>query len=196
MGRVSPRNLGAAGGDGQVADLVDDQQAVAAEDAEPFAQAAIAFGPAEGFDDLGQRDAADPLPGSHRLDAEVGCEMAPVSAGTITRKDAAVANLQNREFANSASGEKTSGTDTWQMDKLTPPHPHKLREPSFRPSHHLLNASAERWPSGRRHTPAKGAGGKPSRGFESLPLRHLPSRKRSLHPAAAGFFRCFRGLCG
>lgn len=32
---------------------------------------------------------------------------------------------------------------------------------------------AERWPSGRRHTPAKGAGGKPSRGFESLPLRHI-----------------------
>jgi hypothetical protein len=28
------------------------------------------------------------------------------------------------------------------------------------------------------------------------PLRHLPSRKRSPDPAAAGFFRCFRGLCG
>ena len=26
-------------------------------------------------------------------------------------------------------------------------------------------------------------------------LRHLPSRKRSPGPAAAGFFRCFRGLC-
>lgn len=26
--------------------------------------------------------------------------------------------------------------------------------------------------------------------------RHLPSRKRSPHPAAAGFFRCVRGLCG
>lgn len=60
----------------------------------------------------------------------------------------------------------------------------------------LLSPPAERWPSGRRHTPAKGAGGKPSRGFESLPLRHLPSRKRSPDPAAAGFLRCFRGLCG
>ena len=30
----------------------------------------------------------------------------------------------------------------------------------------------ETWPSGRRHTPAKGADGKPSRGFESLRLRH------------------------
>lgn len=27
-------------------------------------------------------------------------------------------------------------------------------------------------------------------------LRHLPSLKRSPHQAAAGFFRCFRGLCG
>jgi len=26
--------------------------------------------------------------------------------------------------------------------------------------------------------------------------RHLPSRTRSPDPAAAGFFRCFRGLCG
>ena len=32
--------------------------------------------------------------------------------------------------------------------------------------------SAETWPSGRRRSPAKGVGGKPSRGFESLRLRH------------------------
>ena len=32
----------------------------------------------------------------------------------------------------------------------------------------------ELWPSGRRHTPAKGADGEPSRGFESLRLRHTP----------------------
>ncbi len=37
-----------------------------------------------------------------------------------------------------------------------------------------INPPAEWWPSGRRHTPAKGAGGEPSRGFESLPLRHTP----------------------
>jgi hypothetical protein len=36
-----------------------------------------------------------------------------------------------------------------------------------------VNGSAETWPSGRRHTPAKGADGKSSRGFESLRLRHL-----------------------
>ncbi len=31
----------------------------------------------------------------------------------------------------------------------------------------------ERWPSGRRRSPAKGVDGQPSRGFESLPLRHI-----------------------
>jgi len=31
---------------------------------------------------------------------------------------------------------------------------------------------------------------------QTHPLRHLPLRKRSPDPAAAGFFRCFRGLCG
>jgi polyphosphate kinase len=32
--------------------------------------------------------------------------------------------------------------------------------------------------------------------FQRYVVRHLPSRKRSPDPAAAGFFRCFRGLCG
>ena len=35
----------------------------------------------------------------------------------------------------------------------------------------------ERWPSGRRRTPGKCVGGKPSPGFESLSLRHLPPSK-------------------
>lgn len=48
----------------------------------------------------------------------------------------------------------------------------------------LIDPPAEWWPSGRRHTPAKGAGGKPSRGFESLPLRHK-SLKRRAGPRAA-----------
>ncbi len=39
-------------------------------------------------------------------------------------------------------------------------------------SRSLLDPPAEMWPSGRRHTPAKGADGEPSRGFESLRLRH------------------------
>ena len=33
-------------------------------------------------------------------------------------------------------------------------------------------------------------------GYQAHSLRHLPSRKRSPDPAEAGFFRCFRGLCG
>ena len=35
-----------------------------------------------------------------------------------------------------------------------------------------INLSVDRWPSGRRRSPAKGVGGKPPRGFESLPVRH------------------------
>ena len=31
---------------------------------------------------------------------------------------------------------------------------------------------------------------------QSRSLRHLPPRKGSPNPATAGFFRCFRGLCG
>ena len=59
-----------------------------------------------------------------------------------------------------------------------------------------LNAASDRWPSGRRRAPGKCVGGRPSRGFESLPVRHLPPRKRSPGPATAGFSRCFRRLCG
>ena len=68
--------------------------------------------------------------------------------------------------------------------------------PLVLPSDKIVHRSAETWPSGRRRSPAKGVGPEGSRGFESLRLRHLPSRKRSPHPASTGFFRCFRGLCG
>ena len=45
--------------------------------------------------------------------------------------------------------------------------------PLVLPSDKIVDPSAETWPSGRRRSPAKGVGGKPSRGFESLRLRHL-----------------------
>ena len=45
-----------------------------------------------------------------------------------------------------------------------------------------INPQSEMWPSGRRHTPAKGADGEPSRGFESLRLRHLPPTKEFSRP--------------
>ena len=44
--------------------------------------------------------------------------------------------------------------------------------PLVLPSDKIVDPSAETWPSGRRRSPAKGVGGKPSRGFESLRLRH------------------------
>ena len=45
----------------------------------------------------------------------------------------------------------------------------------------------ERWPSGRRRTPGKCVGGKPSPGFESLSLRHLlPQRVAATFSTCAG----------
>ena len=37
-----------------------------------------------------------------------------------------------------------------------------------------IDPTMETWPSGRRRSPAKGVDGEPSRGFESLRLRHVP----------------------
>ena len=52
-------------------------------------------------------------------------------------------------------------------------------EPSKKPCNlklcHILKPRAERWPSGRRRSPAKGVYRKRYRGFESLPLRQLVS---------------------
>ena len=46
--------------------------------------------------------------------------------------------------------------------------------PPCHPPHRPLNSPpTERWPSGRRRTPGKCVGGEPSRGFESLSVRHL-----------------------
>ena len=57
--------------------------------------------------------------------------------------------------------------------------PEAARRPSCLRGPRSVDATAERWPSGRRRTPGKCVGGRPSRGFESLPLRHLP---REMHP--------------
>src|SRR6056297_3306286 len=59
----------------------------------------------------------------------------------------------------------------------------------------LLNHAAERWPSGRRRTPGKCVGGKPSRGFESLPLRHYRPFELVQATRSRRNFSCFqRGL--
>ena len=51
----------------------------------------------------------------------------------------------------------------------------------------------ERWPSGRRRTPGKCVGGKPSPGFESLSLRHIQSLNPSKSPDWGLFSFCFKG---
>ena len=67
--------IGAAGRDWQVADLVDDEQAAAAQEADLLDQAAFAFGTAERLDQLGQSAAVDPPAGLHRVDAKRGGEV-------------------------------------------------------------------------------------------------------------------------
>src|SRR6056297_3319843 len=62
----------------------------------------------------------------------------------------------------------------------------------------LLNHAAERWPSGRRRTPGKCVGGKPSRGFESLSLRHINFKtavqKIECNPCGSRCFCAFGGV--
>jgi hypothetical protein len=58
------------------------------------------------------------------------------------------------------------------------------------PSPFLIHTASDRWPSGRRRAPGKCVGGRPSRGFESLPVRH----KISVTRCNAWIFRCSGGL--
>ena len=67
----------------------------------------------------------------------------------------------------------------------------------------IVNPSMEMWPSGRRRSPAKGVGGKPSRGFESLRLRHLtlcpfgkPARPVAIHRTAGTGPTVDGAVCG
>ncbi len=75
-------------------------------------------------------------------------------------------------------------SQTTDPDKVGSPFPHHSRARRRQTPTHpvpqfdlvlsratLIDPPTETWPSGRRHTPAKGADGKPSRGFESLRLR-------------------------
>ncbi len=65
--------------------------------------------------------------------------------------------------------------------------------PCFHPAVRI-DTPPEWWPSGRRHTPAKGAGGKPSRGFESLPLRHIQILNPSMAPTGAFLLFVSKGV--
>ena len=54
--------------------------------------------------------------------------------------------------------------------------------------------TTDRWPSGRRRTPGKCVGGRPSPGFESLSVRHLHLPKQMMGPLGALFSFCFKGV--
>src|SRR6188472_1111264 len=71
----------AVGDDRQVADLVDDQQGGAAEEADLVAQPALALGLGERGDEVSKRDEIDAAPGLDGLDAEGDRKMALARAG-------------------------------------------------------------------------------------------------------------------
>ena len=62
--------VGAAGGDRQVADLVDDEQRGARVEADLLGQSPLAFGLVQRRDQIGQGGAVDASAGLHRRDAE------------------------------------------------------------------------------------------------------------------------------
>ena len=73
--------VAAAGNDRQVADLIDDEQREAAEEADFLAQSTLALGLGEGADQVGERGEVDAAPGFDRLDTERQAEVALTGAG-------------------------------------------------------------------------------------------------------------------
>ena len=67
--------IGAAWSDREVADLVDDQQGIAGNEADALLELALAFGLGQRGDDVGQGAEVDALAGLDRLDAERGGEV-------------------------------------------------------------------------------------------------------------------------
>ena len=89
--------VAATGSDGQVADLVDDQQRGAAEEADLLAQPPLAFGFGEDTDDVGQGCEVDGPSSLDRLDAEGGGEMALAGTGGTEQMDR-LAAIDEAEF--------------------------------------------------------------------------------------------------
>jgi len=79
--------VGAARGDGEVTDLVDDQQTAVVEVADFLGEASLAFGAAQHFDQLGEGAAVDPATGLDGGDAEGGGEMALSGPGRAKEVD-------------------------------------------------------------------------------------------------------------
>gem|GEM_PF-4011655 len=86
------------------------------------------------------------------------------SSKPIARRDP-LAPLRTHVAAALSSGKKWQGRGPWKISRSAK---NALNCVAFV----RTRALPERWPSGRRRSPAKGVGGQPSRGFESLPLRH------------------------
>ena len=126
---------------------------------------------------------------------------------TTTRMDASITTARTGTRSHPARGAKRSRHPGAPGDRrragnspprakpgslhLSPPKPLALAAPAP-----YLRSAAERCRSGRTGRSRKPLSLYGDPGFESLSLRHLPPRKRSPDPAAAGFSRCFRGLCG
>ena len=89
---------------------------------------------------------------------------------------------------NRPSGNRVSSSDKFTPTAFAADVPSALW---WRPPHHMALVRRLRYPFLRRCPKRLPETVRP----QSRPLRHLPSRKRSPDPAAAGFFRCFRGLC-
>jgi hypothetical protein len=73
--------VAAAGGNRQVADLVDDEQRTAAQEADFLAQRALALGLGEDGDEVGKRDEVDTLTGANGFNGERGGEVGFAGAG-------------------------------------------------------------------------------------------------------------------
>lgn len=73
--------VGAAAGDGQIPDLVNDEQRGSGIEADLFAQAPLAFGLGERFDQLGKAAPVDAAPCFHRGHADGRGEVAFPGAG-------------------------------------------------------------------------------------------------------------------
>ena len=73
--------VAAAGHDGQVSDLVDDQKRGTAQIADALAQCALAFGLGEDSDEICERDEVDAFAGADCLDRQCGGEMRFSAAG-------------------------------------------------------------------------------------------------------------------
>ena len=62
--------VASASADGEIADLIDDQQRAAAEEPDALAQATFSIGLGQGIDDIGERGEVDAAAGADGLDAK------------------------------------------------------------------------------------------------------------------------------